>query len=46
MSAASRSPPTVRFLSGFQQGVASVNPAAEVTVSWVGAFDDPTPAGS
>ncbi len=35
-------PPTVRFLSGFQQGVASVNSAAEVTVSWVGAFDDPT----
>ncbi|MXZ97458.1 MAG: BMP family ABC transporter substrate-binding protein [Acidimicrobiaceae bacterium] len=35
-------PPTVRFLSGFQQGVASVNAAAEVTVSWVGAFDDPT----
>ena len=35
-------PPTVRFLSGFQQGVASVNADAEVTVSWVGAFDDPT----
>jgi basic membrane protein A len=35
-------PPTVRFLSGFQQGVASVNPAAEVTVSWVGSFGDPT----
>lgn len=35
-------PPVVRFLSGFQQGVASVNSAAEVTVSWVGAFDDPT----
>ena len=35
-------PPTVRFLSGFQQGVASVNSAAEVTVSWVGSFGDPT----
>ena len=35
-------PPTVRFLSGFQQGVASVNSAAEVTVSWVGSFDNPT----
>ncbi len=35
-------PPVVRFLSGFQQGVASVNSAAEVTVAWVGAFDDPT----
>ena len=35
-------PPVVRFLSGFQQGLASVNSAAEVTVSWVGSFDDPT----
>ena len=35
-------PPVVRFLSGFRQGVASVNSAAEVTVAWVGAFDDPT----
>jgi basic membrane protein A len=35
-------PPVVRFLSGFRQGVASVNPEAEVTVAWVGAFDDPT----
>ena len=35
-------PPVVRFLSGFQQGLASVNSAAEVTVSWVGSFGDPT----
>ena len=35
-------PPVVRFLTGFEQGVASVNSAAEVTVAWVGAFDDPT----
>ena len=35
-------PPVVRFLSGFQQGLASVNSAAEVSVSWVGSFDNPT----
>ncbi len=35
-------PPVVRFLSGFRQGVASVNPEAEISVAWVGSFDDPT----
>ena len=34
-------PPVLRFLSGLRQGVASVNAAAEVTASWVGAFNDP-----
>jgi len=35
-------PPVIRFLSGFRQGVASVNSSVETTVAWVGSFDDPT----
>ncbi|MAT06929.1 MAG: BMP family ABC transporter substrate-binding protein [Acidimicrobiaceae bacterium] len=34
-------PPVVRFLSGFQQGLASVNPDATVESAYVGSFDDP-----
>lgn len=33
-------PPVVRFLTGFEAGVASVNPDVTVEVSYVGAFDD------
>lgn len=34
-------PPVVRFLKGFEAGVASVNPDATVNIAYVGAFDDP-----
>ena len=34
-------PPVVRFLKGFQAGVASVNPAATVSIAYVGGFTDP-----
>lgn len=33
-------PPVVRFLKGFEAGVASVDPGITVQVSYVGAFDD------
>ena len=35
-------PPVVRFLTGFKEGVASVDPSVTVDVSYAGAFDDPT----
>ena len=34
-------PPVVRFLRGFEQGLASVNPEATVEVAYVGNFEDP-----
>jgi basic membrane protein A len=34
-------PPVVRFLSGFTQGMASVNPDATIETAYVGSFDDP-----
>ncbi|HEY4333796.1 MAG TPA: BMP family ABC transporter substrate-binding protein [Ilumatobacteraceae bacterium] len=34
-------PPVVRFLKGFQAGLASVNPAATVSIAYVGGFTDP-----
>ena len=34
-------PPVQRFLSGLRQGVASVDPEAEVSAVWVGSFGDP-----
>jgi len=37
-------PPVVRFLKGFEQGLASVNPTASVDVAYVGSFDDPAKA--
>lgn len=37
-------PPVVRFLSGFTQGVASVNEAATIESAYVGSFDDPAVA--
>lgn len=37
-------PPVVRFLSGFTQGLASVDPDASVQSAYVGSFDDPAKA--
>jgi basic membrane protein A len=37
-------PPVVRFLSGFTQGLASVNADATINTAYVGAFDDPAKA--
>lgn len=37
-------PPVVRFLSGFTQGLASVNADATIKTAYVGAFDDPAKA--
>jgi basic membrane protein A len=34
-------PPVVRWISGFQAGVKTVNPDAEVMVSYAGSFGDP-----
>jgi basic membrane protein A len=34
-------PPVVRWISGFQAGVKTVNPQAEVMVSYAGSFADP-----
>lgn len=34
-------PPVVRFLKGFEAGLASVNPDATLEVAYAGAFDDP-----
>jgi basic membrane protein A len=34
-------PPVLRFLHGFEQGLASVNPDATVEVAYAGSFDDP-----
>jgi basic membrane protein A len=37
-------PPVVRFLKGFEAGLASVNPDATMDVAYVGGFDDPAKA--
>jgi len=37
-------PPVVRFLTGFREGVASVDDSIQIDVAYVGAFDDPARA--